>query len=330
MPISVENAFATGVSSEARALPAWRAASSLRAMRPVDRRAGRVADRARRAGQRTHGQQHAPHIRVRDDRRRSVGACPALAALARIGMGLLRRALRDRHALQADRETRIVHHREHAVEPAVFLADQPAGRAAIVAVHHRAGRRAVNAELVLDRMAARIVARADRAVVVDEEFRHQEQRDAFRAGRRIGQAREHEMDDVVGQIMLAIGDEDLRAGDAIRAVGGALGAGAQRADIRARLRLGELHRAHPFAGGELLEIFLLQRVGAVLVERLDRPHGQHRTDAERHRGRIPHLDAGGVERVRQPLPAPRRPGPRARSSRPAPRPYRPPSSPAAW
>ena len=77
----------------------------------------------------------------------------------------------------------------------------------------------MNAELVLDRMAARIVARAERAVVVDEELRHQEQRDAFRAGRRIGQAREHEMDDVVGEVMLAVGDEDLRAGDAIGAVG---------------------------------------------------------------------------------------------------------------
>ena len=164
---------------------------------------------------------------------------------------------------------------------------------------------------------------------VDEELRHQEQRDALRAGRRIGQPREHEMDDVVGQVMLAIGDEDLRAGDAIGAVGGALGARAQRADIRARLRLGELHRAHPFAGGELLEIVLLQRVRAVPVERLDRPHGQHRSDAERHRGRVPHLDAGRVERVRQPLPAPR-----GRTGEPVPaalRPgaYRPPSSPAA-
>ena len=267
---------------------------------------------------------------MRDDRRRSVRARAALAALVRIGQRLLRRALGDGDALQADREARIVHHREHAIEPAVLLADQPADRAALVAIDHRAGRRAVNAELVLDRVAARIVARAERAVVVDEELRHEEQRDAFRAGRRIGQPREHEVDDVVGQIVLAVGDEDLRAGDAIAAVGCPLGARAQRADIRARLRLGELHRAHPFAGDELREIFRLQRVGAVLVQRLDRAHGQHRPDAERHRGRIPHLDAGGVERVRQPLPAPVGRAPRARSSRPAPRRCRPPSSRAAW
>ena len=71
------------------------------------------------------------------------------------------------------------------------------------------------------------------------------------AGRRIGQPRQHEMDDVVGEIVLAVGDEDLLAGDAVAAVGGALGAGAQRADVGAGLRLGELHRAHPFAGDEL-------------------------------------------------------------------------------
>ena len=73
-------------------------------------------------------------------------------------------------------------------------------------------------------------------------------------GGRIGQPRQHEMDDVVGEVVLAVGDEDLLAGDAVAAVGRALGLGAQRADVGAGLRLGELHRAHPFAGHELAEI----------------------------------------------------------------------------
>ena len=74
--------------------------------------------------------------------------------------------------------------------------------------------------------------------------------------RRIRQPRQHEMDDVVGEVVLAVGDEDLLPADAVAAVGGALGAGAQRADIGAGLRLGELHRAHPFAGDELGQIAL--------------------------------------------------------------------------
>ena len=144
-------------------------------------------------------------------------AWPALLALARIGHRLLRRALGDRHALQADREPRAVHHGEHAGHALVFLADEEADGAAFVAVDHGAGGRGMNAELVLDRMRAHVVARA-----VRQEFRNQKQRNAFGAGRRIGQPRQHEMDDVVGEIVLAIGDEDLRAGDAIAAVARAL------------------------------------------------------------------------------------------------------------
>ena len=180
----------------------------------------------------------------------------------------------------------------------VLLADEEADGAAFVAVDHGAGGRGVDAELVLDRMRAHVVARA-----VGHDLGHQEQRKAFGARRRVGQAGQHEMDDVVGQVVLAIGDEDFRAGDAIAAVGGALGLGAQRADVGAGLRLGELHGAHPFAADELAEIARFEIVAAVRGERVDRRHGQHRADAEGHGAGIPHLDAGGVHRVRQVLAA---------------------------
>ena len=73
----------------------------------------------------------------------------------------------------------------------------------------------------------------------------------------------------------------------------------KRADIGAGLRLGELHGAHPLAADQLGEVTLLEIVAAVGGERIDRRHGQHRADAERHGARVPHLDAGGVHRVRQ-------------------------------
>ena len=56
-----------------------------------------------------------------------------------------------------------------------------------------------------------VVALAERAVGVDEELRHDEERDALRAFGRIGQTREHEVDDVLGHVVLAERDEDLRA-----------------------------------------------------------------------------------------------------------------------
>ena len=41
----------------------------------------------------------------------------------------------------------------------------------------------------------------------------------FDARRRALDARQHQMDDVVGQVMLAGGDENLLAGDGVGAVG---------------------------------------------------------------------------------------------------------------
>ena len=57
------------------------------------------------------------------------------------------------------------------------------------------------------------VARARIAVGVEQEFRHDEQRDALDAFRRALDAGQHQMDDVVGQVVLAGRDEDLLAGD---------------------------------------------------------------------------------------------------------------------
>ena len=73
----------------------------------------------------------------------------------------------------------------------------------------------MDAELVLEPRAEDVVARAERAIGADQEFRHQEQRKAARARRRVGNRAKHQMHDVVGEIVLAIGDEDLVAEDAV-------------------------------------------------------------------------------------------------------------------
>ena len=113
------------------------------------------------------------------------------------------------------------------------------------------------------------------------------------------------MHDVIGHVVVAVGDEDLRALDAIAAIGRALGLGAQRADVGAGLRLGELHGAGPFAGHQLLQIDLLQFVAAMGVERLDRGERQQRAEAEGDVRRAPDFGAGRVDRERQALAAER-------------------------
>ncbi len=151
---------------------------------------------------------------------------PALHALLRKGDGLLIGAFGDRDALHADGKPRRVHHDEHVLEAAVLLAHQVADRAAVIAELQHRGRTRLDTELVLDRHAMHIVARAQGTVVVHKELRHDEKRDPFHAFGRIGRARQHEMDDVLRHIVLAPGDEDLRAEEAVATVALRLGAGA--------------------------------------------------------------------------------------------------------
>src|SRR6516165_11890179 len=94
----------------------------------------------------------------------SAGERATLQALLGVGRGVLIGDLRQREPLNADAEPRLVHHHEHSVEAAVFLANQPA--AGIVIIHH-AGSVAVNTHLLFDRATGDAVARAERAVVPD-------------------------------------------------------------------------------------------------------------------------------------------------------------------
>ena len=59
---------------------------------PVDGDGGRIADRTRGTRLRPHAEQHAPHVRMHNDRAGSFRRfrCAALLAVARIGEGLLR------------------------------------------------------------------------------------------------------------------------------------------------------------------------------------------------------------------------------------------------
>ena len=216
----------------------------------------------------------------------------ALPAFAGVGKRVLIGALAHRHALQGGRQTRAVHHREHAGEAAVFLADQPADGAALVAIGHDAGRRAVNADLVLKPGAAQVIPLAGRSIGVEQELRHEKQRNAARARGRVGQAREHEMDDVVRHVVIAVGDENLLAGDAIGSIGLTFGARAQAVEVRARRGFGQVHGRGPFAGHQLVDPRVPQFLRAMGDQRFHGAVGQCRTEHEGHVGRGPHLEAG--------------------------------------
>ena len=278
----------------------------LRAMRDiaVDRRRKREA--ARGLVERLDLEQHAPHVGMHDDR---IGALAgvfrarqrtALQAVFGVGERVLIGDLRLRETLHGDAEPRLVHHHEHGVQPAIRLADKKALRAVVI---HHAGRICVNAHFLFDRAAGDAVARAERPVVIDQKFRHDEERDALHAGGRALDPREHQVDDVLGQIMFARGNENLLPGDGIGAVRARDRFRGEKPQIRAALRLGQIHRAGPapFRHLRRIEVFLLRRTMA--QERGERALSQPRIHGESHIRRRGEFIHRRRERVGQALAA---------------------------
>ncbi len=271
---------------------------------------GIIDQRARRFRLRAHPPQHPAHVGVPvDGDGRAVGAARerGLDPLGGIALRLLRRALGDLHALTADHQAGVVHHHEHRAHPAHFRADDLAEAILVLTIDHHGGRRTVDAEFMLDRGAMDAVGNRRLALRVEAVFGDKEQRDAARSFRRVRRAGEDQMDDIVGQIMLAESDEDLLPLDlvktGIRAIRDPFGGRAQRADIAARARLGQVHRAVPFARDQLGQPHLPLLLRAIGHQRVNRAGRQDAAQGEAHVRGAQRLDHHGREREGQVLPA---------------------------
>ena len=97
------------------------------------------------------------------------------------------------------------------------------------------------------------------------------------------------MDDVLRQIVLTPGDENLLTEDSVRAIGLRLGPGAQSPDIRAGVGFGQAHRPAPHARNEVVEIGGLLLGGSVPGDGLDPGLGQQGTEGEGDVGALEHL-----------------------------------------
>ena len=159
----------------------------------------------------------------------------------------------------------------------MLLADKPALGAVII---EDRGRIAVNAHLVLDRAAHDAVAFADAAIGARQELRHEEERDALRARRRPLDACEDEMNDVVGQVVLAGRDENFLTRDGVGAVRLRDGLRLDEPEIGAAMRFGQVHRAGPLADRQLGQITRFQVVIAVRHQRRDGAAGEARIHRE--------------------------------------------------
>jgi hypothetical protein len=182
----------------------------------------------------------------------------------------------------------------------VLLAHQLSPRAF---EQHHAGRRAVDAQLVLDGAGAQVVGEAEAAVLVHQPLGGQEQGDALHPRRSVGKAGQHQVADIVRRVVVAPGDEDLLAVQTIAAFAIGLGPSGHRGQVRTGLRFGQVHGAGPFAGHQLGQDQPLLALGPVQVQGLDRRLGQHRAEAEGHVRRMHHLEHGQLHGLGQALAA---------------------------
>ena len=114
------------------------------------------------------------------------------------------------------------------------------------------------------------------------ELGHDEQRDALGARRRVRQARQHQVDDVLRQVVLAGRDEDLGAGDAVAAVGLRLGLGCAACRGRCRSAASVRHMVPVHSpGDQLRQVQRLLLVGAVLAQAVVGAVGQARDTSSR-------------------------------------------------
>ncbi|MNI78411.1 hypothetical protein D3C73_1347830 [compost metagenome] len=134
---------------------------------------------------------------------------------------------------------------------------------------------------MFQRAATQRVALPGRTIGVDQPLGHQEQADALDARGGVGQSGEHQVNDVVAEVLFAAADENLAAAELVAAVGLRLGAGAQQCQVGSGLGLGEAHGAGPLAADQWRQITLFERVSAMAMQGQDRAFGQPGIDPER-------------------------------------------------
>ncbi len=142
-----------------------------------------------------------------------------------------------------------------------------------------------------------------RAILVDYEFRYNEQRNAFDALRSTRNFCQYEVDDVIRHVMLARRDENLLAGNLVGTVSLRIRLGAHQTQIGAAMRLGQVHCAGPLACHHLGQKLYLKFVRCMGTDRLVGTVGQTLIHIECEVGGYMHLANGGAKYIRHALTA---------------------------
>src|SRR5690606_26871366 len=154
---------------------------------------------------------------------------------------------------------------------------------------------------LLDGCAGPGVAPGQGTVGLDVDLGTDEQGGAFGALRRVRQAGQHDVDDVVHHVVFAGRNEDFGTGNGIGTVGVRLGLGPQDAQVGTAVRFGQTHGAGPFTADQTGQEGVFLFLGAVLLQGLDGAVAQTGVHAPGPVGSAHHFAHHDAERVGQAL-----------------------------
>ena len=213
-----------------------------------------------------HGGQHTAHIGMARDAVTAPFRRAALTPVGGKGGGLLIGRFGNTDALATHPQTGIVHHGEHRLHPLMRCTDQPAHRPVIL--HHRR-RRSMQPQFMFQTDDLQAVRLPRIACGIGQVLWHHEQADPSGARFAIRQARQHQMADIGGKVVIPPRDIDLLPGHGVAILAQRFGLAAQCPDIGTGLRFCQVHRAAPGTADQLWQIDRLQVRAGVMFQRLD-------------------------------------------------------------
>ena len=208
-------------------------------------------------------------------RRILVGHVPALPAHLGVVQRLHVAGVAQHGGADADADPSLVHHVEHASQAAMRRADQMCLTGIVLAEIQETVRGRPIAHLVVEAGHRDIIGLTERAIRVHADLRHDEERDARHAGRRIREFGEHQVNDVLRDVLITARDPHFVAAEPIGPVALRYRAAPDVTERRADIGLGETHRTEVAAliEGRHIKSFLL--CGAVRIEQIRGRLGQH-------------------------------------------------------
>ncbi len=281
----------------------------LRALREVGEEGRRVEQGSHSLGEGLHHEQHPPDVGMLDDGHpRSIGVLHlrdvhALDSLPRVLEGVEVGGSGGAQGLLPHHHSGLVHHLEHVRDALALLSDQVADAVVVVPEVEGAGGGGVNPHLVLYARDVDVVELPEGAVRIDAVLGNEEEADPLDSRRRSLGSGEHHVDDVLGEVVIAAGDEALGSHDLV-VVAVLLRPADRVAHGASGLGLGQTHGGRPLARVHLLQVEALHLLGAEGIQDVCRTGGEPARGTEWKTGSLEELVDGSSHGERQPLAAP--------------------------